>query len=149
MVEPNVVVLDRKACEELLARHNVGRLAYSFRDRVDIEPLHYVYSEGWLYGRTQEGTKLRTLARHPWVAFEVDEVEALWKWRSVVVKGRMEFPNPAEFPVERDRYDEAVAAFRKLVPNAFAEGDPTPARDVVWAIPVHIMEGRATMTAVG
>lgn len=148
MSDPNIVVLDRRACEELLARHNVGRIGFTFRDRVDIEPLHYVYSDGWLYGRTQEGTKLRTLARHPWVAFEVDEVESLWSWRSVVVKGRMEFPDPSQFPSEQEKYNLAVTAFRQLVPNAFAEGDPTPERNIVWAIPLHTVEGRASRGAV-
>jgi hypothetical protein len=71
----------------ILARHNVGRIAFTFHDRVGIEPIHYVYQNGILYGRTSHGSKLDVLAHHPWVAFEVDEVEGLFDWRSVAVQG--------------------------------------------------------------
>ena len=32
--------------DALLERNHVGRIAYSFHDRVDIEPIHYVYADG-------------------------------------------------------------------------------------------------------
>jgi hypothetical protein len=84
---PHFRALTRTECEELLGRNNVGRIAFSFHDRVDIEPLHYVYADGWIYGRTSAGTKIATLEHHRWVAFEVDEHQGLFDWRSVVVKG--------------------------------------------------------------
>ncbi len=139
---PTFSKLDQAACEALLAAHHVGRIAFAFRDRVDIEPIHYVYANGWLYGRTREGTKLRTLAHHPWVAFEVDEVNALFEWKSVVIHGRIEFPDITRSEVERAKHARAVAAFRTLIPDAFADNDPTPDRDVVWALPLHTVEGR-------
>ena len=79
--------LERDEIDALLARHNVGRIAYTFRDRVDVEPINYVYRDGWIYLRTGPGSKLTTLARHPWVAFEVDEVDGPFDWRSVVGRG--------------------------------------------------------------
>ena len=71
--------LERRECEAVLARNRVGRLAFSFHDRVDIEPIHYVYADGVLYGRTAPGSKLTTIEHHRWVAFEVDDVEGLLK----------------------------------------------------------------------
>lgn len=147
--EPFIRPLDRIECEALLATQQVGRLAYAFRDRVDIEPLHYVYVDGWIYGRTQLGTKTNVLAHHPWVAFEVDEVRDLFHWRSVVVHGRIEFPDPDGPVVEFERYEKAVAAFRKLVPAAFTGDDPTPRRELVFALPVTEMTGRAATPPVG
>ena len=140
---PVIQHLDRPSCEALLARHQVGRLAYTFRDRVDIEPIHYVYADGHVYGRTQYGTKVEVLAHHPWVAFEVDEVSALFAWRSVVVHGRMTFPNPDGSPEERAQYERGVERFRELVPTAFTATDPTPHRDLVFMILVHDMTGRS------
>jgi nitroimidazol reductase NimA-like FMN-containing flavoprotein (pyridoxamine 5'-phosphate oxidase superfamily) len=134
--------LDRAACEALLQAHHVGRMAFSFRDRVDIEPLHYVFHDGWLYGRTRDGTKLHTLAHNPWVAFEVDEVSALFEWKSVVVHGRIEFPDPSQHEVDAARHQQAVDAFRTVVADAFGNNDPTPERDLVWALPLHTVEGR-------
>ena len=44
--------LDFGEIEAMLKDHSYGRLAFSFRDRVDIEPIHYVYENGWLVCRT-------------------------------------------------------------------------------------------------
>lgn len=135
--------LDRAACEALLARQYVGRLAFTFRDRVDIEPIHYVYADNRLYGRTQRGTKVHVVAHHPWVAFEVDEVEAMFDWRSVVLHGRITFPDPDGTTPEQKLFARGVEVFRQLVPSAFDEGDPTPARDLLFVIDVHEMTGRS------
>ncbi|MDQ8163693.1 MAG: pyridoxamine 5'-phosphate oxidase family protein [Gemmatimonadota bacterium] len=141
--QPDFHTLDRAECEALLLTQQVGRLAFTFRDRVDIEPIHYVYRDGCVYGRTQYGTKVDVLAHHPWVAFEVDAIAALFAWRSVVVHGRIEFPDPAGTPTEVAAYARAVAAFRTLVPGAFSDDDPTPARGLAFVIPVQEMTGRA------
>lgn len=135
--------LNRGECDAVLASQAVGRLAFTFRDRVDIEPIHFVYQDGWIYGRTQFGTKVNVLAHHPWVAFETDSVQSLFEWRSVVVHGRIEFPDPEGSPTERAQHERAVTAFRRLVPDAFTVHDPTPARDLAFAIAVQEVTGRA------
>src|ERR1700680_2898471 len=89
--KPMIKELRRDEMEALLARNNIGRLAYAFADRVDIEPIHYVYADGWIYGRTSRGAKLETIQHNRWVAFEVDEVRGLFDWRSVVVRGCVYF----------------------------------------------------------
>jgi uncharacterized protein len=144
---PTFHVLDQAECEALLASQHVGRLAFAFRDRVDIEPVHYVYYGGNIYGRTQYGTKVDVLAHHPWVAFEVDKVEGMFRWRSVVVHGRIEFPDPLGVVAEQERYQEGVAAFRTLLPTAFTEVDPTPARDLIFILPIAEITGRSATPA--
>ena len=72
--------------EALLARHRMGRLAYSAHDHVDIEPLTYVYDAPWIFGRTSVGSKPLALAHNRWCAFEIDEVSGLFDWQSVVVE---------------------------------------------------------------
>ncbi len=143
---PTFSVLTTAQCHALLASQHVGRIAFTFRDRVDIEPVHYVYRDGWIWGRTQHGTKVNILAHHPWVAFEVDHVEALFTWRSVVVRGRVEFPDPEGSVQEQERYAAGVDAFRSLVPAAFTENDPTPDRDLIFMLPADELEGRAAST---
>lgn len=143
---PTFSVLTTPECHALLASQNVGRLAFTFRDRVDIEPVHYVYRDGRIWGRTQHGTKVEILAHHPWVAFEVDRVEALFTWQSVVVHGRVQFPDPEGSAQDQERYSLGVDAFRSLVPEAFTPEDPTPDRDLVFMLPVTEIEGRAAST---
>ncbi len=139
---PTFSTLDRTAIDALLARHHVGRLAYTRRDRVDIEPIHYAYADQWLYLRTQPGTKLATVAHNPWVAFEVDEVRALYEWESVVVRGRLQLLDDGPHDSARARHAAAIEALRTLVPAAFTDDDPTPARTIVCALYVDEVEGR-------
>ncbi len=49
--------LPRSEIETILGRNHVGRIAFSFHDRVDMRPIHYVYKNGWIYGCTSKGGK--------------------------------------------------------------------------------------------
>ena len=135
--------LDPAECTALLARHNVGRMAFARKDRVDIEPIHYVFDDQWVYGRTQPGTKLEVLTHNRWVAFEVDEVDALFDWRSVVVKGGFYLLRADGSAQERKIYDNGVAILRRLVPETLTPRDPLPDRAIVFRIHVDEMFGRA------
>jgi len=101
MSAPHSVIideLDRDEIVALLSRNHVGRIAFSMHDRVDIQPIHYVYSDGWLYGRTSHGAKFATLMKNRWVAFEVDEVTTLFDWTSAVVHGAVSAPMRMHLP---------------------------------------------------
>ena len=139
---PEFFELSRSEANELLTRHRVGRLAFTFHDRVDIEPISYVFAEGWLYGRTSHGTKLTTVKHHPWVAFEVDEVEGPFDWRSVVVHGTVYMLQGAGTDAERRAYRSAVRLLRRLVPGTLGKRDPVPFRSVVMKLHVDRVSGR-------
>jgi nitroimidazol reductase NimA-like FMN-containing flavoprotein (pyridoxamine 5'-phosphate oxidase superfamily) len=144
--QPAFRTLTRAECEELLARNNVGRIAFTFHDRVDLEPVHYVHTAGWLHGRTSPGTKVETLRHHPWVAFEVDEVEGLFDWRSVVVHGTVHIPDVDGSPADRAAYASTLELIRALVPQALESDDPTPTRAVLFRIYVDEVTGRCSST---
>lgn len=135
--------LDFHEIEGMLQSHTYGRLAFAFRDRVDIEPIHFVYEDGWLFCRTGPGTKLTQLSHHPWVAFEIDEVRNLFVWRSVVVKGTVYFVQPNGSPLTEEIWDRSLAALRRLVPEAMGGDDPTPGRNVIFRVHIDEMHGRA------
>ena len=138
---PEFVRLSEPEARAVLARHHVGRIAYSFHDHVDIEPIHYVVDGNWIYGRTSIGTKIATLAHHPWCAFEVDEVRDTFDWESAVVKGTFHLLDPqAGSP---DAYGRAVALLRQLVPGTLAADDPAPHRIVLFGIHIDEITGRA------
>jgi nitroimidazol reductase NimA-like FMN-containing flavoprotein (pyridoxamine 5'-phosphate oxidase superfamily) len=125
----------------------VGRIAYTFRDRVDVEPINYVYRDGWIYLRTGPGSKLNTLARHPWVAFEVDEVDGPFDWRSVVVHSTVYELTPGGTEAQARVYDEAVELLRGLIPETFTEEDPVPHRNVILRMKVDEVSGRVSSTS--
>lgn len=134
--------LDRAASDELLLRNNVGRVAYTFHDRVDVEPISYVYADGFVWGRTAPGTKLLMLQHNPFVAFEVDEVESAVDWRSVVVHGTVYFVSPEGGDRERDAYQAAVDHLRSVYPDVLNEDDVAPSRTVLFRIHVDSVTGR-------
>ena len=104
--EPTFRDLTSDESRKMLERHNVGRIAFAFHDRVDIQPIHYVFKDNWLYGRTGRGHKFGTVAHNPWCAFEVDEVRGLFDWDSVVVKGQIELLDPQNG--SQDAYRDAA-----------------------------------------
>jgi uncharacterized protein len=132
-------------CRTLLARNNVGRIAFSFHDRVDIQPIHYAVSGDWLYGRTSRGGKYMALAHNPWCAFEVDEIRGLFDWESVVVKGRLELLDP-ELGSE-DAYEEGLRLMRAMVPGSFSAVDPVPDRLILFRIHLSEISGRSARPA--
>ena len=127
-----------------LRRNAVGRLAFTFRDRVDIEPISYLLDGGWLYGRTSRGQKLVQVKHNPWVAFEVDEVKGPFDWKSVVVHGTVYFLNPGG--QEHPDFARAVAMFRKRDPRALRSDDPVPQRTIFFRIHLDDISGRAAST---
>jgi nitroimidazol reductase NimA-like FMN-containing flavoprotein (pyridoxamine 5'-phosphate oxidase superfamily) len=143
---PHFRELDPAECTALLERHHVGRMAFSKKDIVDIEPIHYVFDDGWLYGRTQPGTKLEILTHHRWIAFEVDEVDALFDWRSVVVKGGFYLLRGDGSTQEQEIYDHGVEVLRRLVPETLTPDDPLPERAILFRIHINEMFGREART---
>ena len=143
--------LTRTEIDAILGRNNVGRIAFSFQDRVDIEPINYVYKDSWIYGRTSKGSKIDTIAHHMWVAFEVDEVAGLFEWRSVVVKGAFYVMNaqasghldPSDISVQQDpSFAQGVALLRSLLPDTLLSADPAPYRHTVFRIHLDDVTGR-------
>lgn len=146
-VTPTFRMLDRDEIEAVLRRNHVGRLAYSLHDRVDIEPISYVFDQGWIYGRTSHGSKLTTIAHHRWVAFEVDEAKGAFDWLSVVVKGAFYLVGPHTTDRDDPAFAHGVALLRALVPETLTANDPTPFRDSVFRIHLDEVTGRGASTA--
>lgn len=126
----------------LLARNHVGRIAYSFHNRVDIEPIHYVFADDAVYLRTAPGAKLATLAHAPWVAFEVDEVAGPFDWRSVVAHGTAYVLSDAGSEDARAAYRHALERLRELNPRALMKDDPVPERRIVLKLHLAEITGR-------
>ena len=138
--------LSREEVEEMLLRNNVGRLAFSFHDRVDVQPIHYVYERGWLYGRTSEGDKILSLAHNQWVAFEIDEVKDVFEWRSVVIHGSFWILHPRGSPHAEELWAKAADLMNRIVPGSLTEHDPVGFRQTLFRIAVSDVRGReATM----
>lgn len=81
--------LSGEECWRLLADSPVGRVGLIVDDAPEIYPVNHLVDNGTIVFRSDPGTKLAGLARHPEVCFQVDGFDAQQRigW-SVLVKGR-------------------------------------------------------------
>lgn len=105
-------VLSEEDCRQLLARRNLGRIAFALDDQPEIFPVNYVSDESVIVFRTGEDTRLERSALHK-VAFEIDDFDpstgTAW---SVMVKGVAQ-----EITGGVDRYSVALRS-QHVVPLA-------------------------------
>ena len=144
--EPSFQTLDGPGVREILARNHVGRLAFSHMTYVDIEPIHYVFADDIVHFRTAPGSKLATFAHNPWVAFEVDEIDGKFDWRSVVLHGVVYVIEDGELPTQHADYEATLAHLRTFIPETLRRGDPAPFRSVLLRLFVQTASGRAATT---
>lgn len=145
---PTFRKLSTKESIALLRSNRVGRMAFAFGSHVDIVPIHYVYSRGWLYGRTSVGPKLITLRHSHWVAFEVDQIDGVFDWRSVVVRGALHILDDELPASDGDARKQAIRLLRRVVPRTMRLGDPVPFRDVLFRIHADEVTGRAARSGI-
>jgi nitroimidazol reductase NimA-like FMN-containing flavoprotein (pyridoxamine 5'-phosphate oxidase superfamily) len=138
--------LSKAESESLLERNHVGRLAFSFKDAVDVRPLHYVFDNEWIFGRTSPSDKLITLRHNQWIAFEVDEISGPFDWQSVVVRGTFYRVEDEGSVHDKRLYQRALSTIRKLVPETLTEKDPTAFRTALFGIHIESMTGRSSST---
>jgi nitroimidazol reductase NimA-like FMN-containing flavoprotein (pyridoxamine 5'-phosphate oxidase superfamily) len=101
--------IGRERCLELMTGEQIGRLAWTDDDRVQIVPVNYWVDGGDIYLSSAGGAKLEAARARQAVAFEVDEVElALHAGWSVVVHGTLSVVTD---PEDRQRLVERVVAW--------------------------------------
>ena len=133
--------LDSAAMTDLLARHHVGRMAFSLHDRISIVLVNYAYSAGWIYARMEAGSELITVLHNRWVAFEADEVDGLYDWRTVTVNGSVQFVSDGATAHEAREFRVAAELIQSLVPSVLTAADPMPNRVQVFRIHIDKLVG--------
>lgn len=143
--------LEASEIEALLHEATVGRIGG--RDALGpyIVPVTYAYEDGCIYGHSAVGRKVRMMRADPEVCFEVDVVEDLARWRSVVAMGTYE-----ELHGEAAQHGMQVLMQRFLPLMTHEGATPThglgphggamptdPGQSVVFRLHLHERTGRA------
>ncbi|MDQ5857477.1 MAG: pyridoxamine 5'-phosphate oxidase family protein [Acidobacteriota bacterium] len=76
--------------EDLLRSEITGRIGCHAEGRTYVVPITYAYKDGYVYCHGAEGQKIRMMRKNPDVCFEVDRVEDIGNWKSVVTNGRFQ-----------------------------------------------------------
>ncbi|HKY51022.1 MAG TPA: pyridoxamine 5'-phosphate oxidase family protein [Candidatus Limnocylindria bacterium] len=82
--------LDEKQIDHLLRTETVGRIGVHADGRTYVVPTTYVYDGDAVYGHAAEGMKVRMMRANPSVCFEVDRIDDMANWRSVIAWGTYE-----------------------------------------------------------
>ena len=100
-------VMEDGEIEAFIRREVVARIGCHADGTTYVVPVAYAYHDGELYGFSHEGMKLDMLRRNPTVCVEIDQVEHLGSWTSVIAWGEF-----AELEGEEADAGAALAAKR-------------------------------------
>jgi len=97
--------LDSEQIEQVLGSQLLGRLGCSNEGVTYVYPVSYAYDGEYVYIHSYEGFKMEIMRKNPRICFEVEEIEDLANWKTVMAWGQFE-----ELVSEQDR----ALAYKKL-----------------------------------
>jgi uncharacterized protein len=74
----------------VLQMQTVGRIGCYANGKLYVVPVTYAFDSGYLYAHSKEGLKINMMRSNPHVCFEVDTIENMANWRSVIIWGQFE-----------------------------------------------------------
>ena len=136
--------------DELLMSRSVGRIGCHGQGKTLVVPVTYAYDGKRIIGHSAVGEKVILMRANPNVCFEVDQIDDLRHWRSVIVQGQYhelsgdDASVAMSFLVEKvmPMFPSETAALHhgsvSILPRPSADGHPT----VVFCIDVVEKTGR-------
>jgi nitroimidazol reductase NimA-like FMN-containing flavoprotein (pyridoxamine 5'-phosphate oxidase superfamily) len=82
--------LDGLQIEDLLMSLPVGRIGCHADGITYIVPVNYVYEDNTVYAHSKKGMKIDIMRKNPEVCFQVDAIDDLLNWESVITWGKFE-----------------------------------------------------------
>ena len=99
-------VLESDEIEDVLHHESIGRIGCHANSITYVVPVSYAYDGTYIYGHTYEGMKIKMMRENQKVCFEVDTMENMANWKSVICWGEFE---------ELTNFDERKIAIQKLL----------------------------------
>lgn len=84
--------LKKKEIREILKNNYVGRLGFCLKGRPYIIPTTYYFDESTsgIISHSREGMKIDEMRKNKEICFEIEEVDSLSRWKSVLLWGKYE-----------------------------------------------------------
>lgn len=76
--------------KNVLQSQVIGRLACYADKKLYLVPITYAYEDGYIYCFSKDGLKTEMMSKNPDVCFEVDQIENMNSWRTVILWGTYE-----------------------------------------------------------
>ena len=82
--------LTKREIEQTLQENVIGRVGCHAYGQTYVVPITYAYDGKYVYAHTAVGMKLHMMRENPRLCFEVDQMDDLANWRSVIAWGTFE-----------------------------------------------------------
>lgn len=82
-----VGVMTKGQIDQMLYSQLIGRIGCHALKKTYVVPVSFVYDGTSIYAHSADGLKVRMMRKNPAVCFQVDSIDTLANWRSVVVWG--------------------------------------------------------------
>jgi len=142
-------ILNDKQIDTLLHSQVTGRIGCHADNRTYVVPVTYVYDEGRIICHTREGLKLDMMRKNPEVCFEVDQMENMANWQSVILWGTFE---ELQGTAARDAMEKLIDRMKPLMTSEtahpFEPGESPERREtsgftaIVYQLKIHTKTGR-------
>jgi hypothetical protein len=101
---------------QVLESQVIGRIGCYSGDEVYVVPVSYAYRKGYIYAHSHVGRKIDIMRSNPNVCFQVDAIERMNTWRSVILWGTYQ-----ELETEHDRGTAMKILTERLTPLGTSE----------------------------
>ena len=141
--------LKKNEIEDVLTHQIIGRIGCNAYNTTYIVPISYAYDGDFVYCHTYEGLKIVMMRTNPNVCFEVDTMENMANWKSVIAWGIF------EELTESDTQKKAIQKlYNRRVPGIpsktlqlspqwpFPPDDPEHVKGVIFRIMLYEKTGR-------
>ena len=130
----------------VLQANLVGRIGCQDAGKVYVVPVSYVFDKGTIYVNSKEGLKISMMRNNPEVCFQVDEIDSMANWRSVIVWGKFEELTDAQaqddaIKLLKERFS-IYQSSESVKPVFYQDGPRKERKPVVYRIVIREISGR-------
>lgn len=116
--------LSSEQIQHVLQSQIVGRIGCCLKNEMYIVPVAYAYHKEFIYAHSMEGQKIQMMRKNPHICFQVDSIDNMTNWRSVLLWGDFE-----ELKTEKERKVGIKILLDRFMPYMTSETvQPTHAR---------------------
>jgi len=108
--------LTTEQIRNVLQTQVIGRIGCCVDNEMYIVPVTYALYENYIYAHSKEGLKVLMMRQNPHVCFQVDSIENMANWRSVILWGEYE-----ELKTEKEQKAGLKIMVDRLVPYVTSE----------------------------
>jgi len=127
--------LSEEGIEHVLKYQLLGHIGSHDNDKTYIVPICYAYYENCIYARTFEGIKITMMRNNPKVCFQVEHLENMGKWQSVICWGEF------EELTDVDKRNKGIEVLQKRVPAIMDDKDLRASRHWPFSFDSDDIEG--------